>query len=217
MALKFEIVPVTAFQQNCSIIWCDKTNEAALVDPGGDVATLIAKVDELGVKVTKVLLTHGHLDHVGGTVDIAEAYKVPVIGPEKQDAFWLQGLPKQSEMFGFALTESFEPNQWLNDGDTVTIGESTLNVIHTPGHTPGHVCFISEDDRMAWVGDVLFNGSIGRTDFPRGDHATLISSIKEKLFPLGNDIRFVPGHGPTSTFGVERQQNPHVADNMPIW
>ncbi|OEE65982.1 hypothetical protein A1OO_09250 [Enterovibrio norvegicus FF-33] len=217
MALKFEIVPVTAFQQNCSIIWCDKTKEAALVDPGGDVAKLIAKVDELGVQVTKVLLTHGHLDHVGGTVDIAEAYKVPVIGPEKQDAFWLQGLPKQSEMFGFARTESFEPDQWLNDGDSVTIGDSTLNVVHTPGHTPGHVVFVSDEDRLAWVGDVLFNGSIGRTDFPKGDHATLISSIKDKLFPLGNDIRFVPGHGPTSTFGVERQQNPYVADSMPIW
>lgn len=217
MALKFEIVPVTAFQQNCSIIWCDKTNEAALVDPGGDVSKLVAKVNELGVKVTKVLLTHGHLDHVGGTEEIAAAYQVPVIGPEKQDAFWLQALPGQSDMFGFARTEAFDPTQWLEDGDEVTLGESVLKVIHTPGHTPGHVVFFSEEDRVAWVGDVLFNGSIGRTDFPKGDHATLISSIKDKLFPLGNDIKFVPGHGPTSTFGIERQQNPYVADSMPLW
>ncbi|AMG31735.1 MBL fold metallo-hydrolase [Grimontia hollisae] len=217
MALKYEIVPVTGFQQNCSIIWCDKTHEAALVDPGGDVSKLVAKVNDLGVKVTKVLLTHGHLDHVGGTEEVRLAYNVPVIGPEKQDAFWLQALPAQSEMFGFARTEAFDPDQWLEDGDEVTIGESTLTVIHTPGHTPGHIVLFSEEDRIAWVGDVLFNGSIGRTDFPKGDHATLISSIKDKLFPLGNDITFVPGHGPTSTFGIERQQNPYVADNMPIW
>ncbi|KXF81980.1 MBL fold metallo-hydrolase [Enterovibrio coralii] len=217
MALKYEIVPVTAFQQNCSIIWCDKTNEAALVDPGGDVSKLVAKINELGVNVTKVLLTHGHLDHVGGTEEIAAAYKVPVIGPEKQDAFWLQALPAQSEMFGFARTEAFDPTEWLNEGDEVMVGENKLAVIHTPGHTPGHVVFFSEEARIAWVGDVLFNGSIGRTDFPKGDHATLISSIKEKLFPLGNDVTFVPGHGPTSTFGNERKTNPYVADEMPIW
>ncbi|MDD1782832.1 MBL fold metallo-hydrolase [Enterovibrio sp. ZSDZ35] len=217
MALKYEIVPVTAFQQNCSIIWCDKTNEAALVDPGGDVSKLVAKINELGVKVTKVLLTHGHLDHVGGTEEIAAAYNVPVIGPEKQDAFWLQALPAQSEMFGFARTEAFDPTEWLNEGDEVMVGENKLAVIHTPGHTPGHVVFFSEEARMAWVGDVLFNGSIGRTDFPKGDHATLIRSIKEKLFPLGNDVTFVPGHGPNSTFGNERKNNPYVADEMPIW
>ncbi|PKF49049.1 MBL fold metallo-hydrolase [Enterovibrio nigricans] len=217
MALKYEIVPVTAFQQNCSIIWCDKTNEAALVDPGGDVSKLVAKVNELGVKVTKVLLTHGHLDHVGGTEEIASAYNVPVIGPDKQDAFWLQALPAQSEMFGFARTEAFDPTEWLSEGDEVMVGENKLAVIHTPGHTPGHVVFFSEEARIAWVGDVLFNGSIGRTDFPKGDHATLISSIKEKLFPLGNDVTFVPGHGPNSTFGNERKNNPYVADEMPIW
>ncbi|MEZ9526280.1 MBL fold metallo-hydrolase [Enterovibrio norvegicus] len=217
MALKFEIVPVTGFQQNCSIVWCDKTNEAALVDPGGDVAKLVAKVNDLGVNITKVLLTHGHLDHVGGTEEVRAAYSVPVIGPEKQDAFWLQALPAQSDMFGFARTEPFDPDQWLQDGDEITLGESTLKVIHTPGHTPGHVVLVSEEDQLAWVGDVLFNGSIGRTDFPKGDHATLISSIKDKLFPLGNDITFIPGHGPTSTFGNERKNNPYVADEMPIW
>ncbi len=217
MALKYEIVPVTGFQQNCSIIWCDKTNEAALVDPGGDVSKLVAKVNELGVNVTKVLLTHGHLDHVGGTEEVAAAYNVPVIGPEKQDAFWLQALPGQSDMFGFPRTEAFDPTEWLEEGDEVKLGNSVLKVIHTPGHTPGHVVFFSEEDRVAWVGDVLFNGSIGRTDFPKGDHKTLISSIRDKLFPLGDDITFIPGHGPTSTFGIERQQNPYVADAMPLW
>ncbi len=217
MALKYEIVPVTAFQQNCSIVWCDKTNEAALIDPGGDENKIAAKVDSLGVKVTKILLTHGHLDHVGATEAVAVRYEVPIIGPEKQDAFWLQALPSQSEMFGFARTEVFDPTTWLNDGDIVTIGESMLKVIHTPGHTPGHVIFYSKEDQLAWVGDVLFNGSIGRTDFPKGDHTTLIHSIRKKLFPLGDDIVFIPGHGATSTFGCERQLNPYVADKIPTW
>lgn len=217
MALKFEIVPVTAFQQNCSIIWCDKTLDAAIVDPGGDVCALLDNVSQLGVKVSKILLTHGHLDHVGGTRELAEILKVPVLGPEKQDAFLFESLGAQSEMFGFPLAQAFEPEKWLNEGETIEIGESVLNVIHTPGHTPGHIVFVSEPQKLAWVGDVLFKGSIGRTDFPKGDHGTLIHSIKKKLFPLGDDITFIPGHGPTSTFGFERKQNPHVADNMPIW
>lgn len=217
MALKFEIVPVTSFQQNCSIIWCDKTRDAAVVDPGGDVEKLLQKIKELDVNVSQILLTHGHRDHVGGTIEMATALKVPVIGPEKQDDFWLQALSEQSQMFGLVNIGPFQPDQWLQHGDKITIGDSVLDVLHTPGHTPGHVVFFSEEDRLAWVGDVLFHGSIGRTDFPKGDHNALIAAIKQRLFPLGDDVTFIPGHGPNSTFGHERKHNPHVADEMPMW
>lgn len=217
MALKFEIVPVTSFQQNCSIIWCDKTRDAAVVDPGGDVEKLLQKIKELDVNVSQILLTHGHRDHVGGTTEMATALQVPVIGPEKQDDFWLQALSEQSQMFGLVNIGPFQPDQWLQHGDKITIGDSVLDVIHTPGHTPGHVVFFSEVDRLAWVGDVLFHGSIGRTDFPKGDHNALIGAIKKRLFPLGDDVTFIPGHGPNSTFGHERKHNPHVADEMPMW
>lgn len=217
MSLKYEIVPVTAFQQNCSIVWCNKTNQAALIDPGGDMDKLIKRVESHQLTICKILLTHGHLDHVGATSALAAHYDVPVIGPEKQDIFWLDSLAKQSEMFGFPHTEPFSPTQWLEDGDQIELGESVLEVIHTPGHTPGHVVFFNAEIKTAWVGDVLFNGSIGRTDFPKGDHATLISSIRNKLFVLGDDVTFIPGHGPNSTFGYERSNNPYVADNMPIW
>ena len=217
MSLKYEIVPVTGFAQNCSIVWCEETKDAAVIDPGGDTAKLIEKIESLAVNVSQILLTHGHLDHVGASVELSEKLSVPIVGPEKQDAFWLQALPAQSEMFGFARTEAFDPTRWLEDGDTVRIGQNDLMVIHTPGHTPGHVVFVSMADQLAWVGDVLFNGSIGRTDFPKGDHATLIHSIREKLLPLGDDICFIPGHGATSTFGCERQLNPYIADKIPTW
>lgn len=217
MSLKYQIVPVTPFQQNCSIIWCDETNQAAIVDPGGDIEQLTKVVDELGVTVTQLILTHGHLDHVGGTAPLAQSLNVPVIGPHKDDEFWLQGLPRQSEMFGFPMTEAFEPTQWLNDGDEIHVGNQTLQVLHTPGHTPGHVILFSNDANVAFVGDVLFKGGIGRTDFPRGDHPTLINAIKTKLWPLGDDVTFVPGHGPLSTFGHERATNPFVADEMPLY
>ncbi|HIF9180828.1 TPA: MBL fold metallo-hydrolase [Photobacterium damselae] len=217
MSLQYRIVPVTPFQQNCSIVWCDKTNQAAIIDPGGDINVIKQTVQELGLTVTKLLLTHGHLDHVGGTEPLAQELDVPVIGPQKEDIFWLQGLPRQSEMFGFPMTEAFDPTQWLEDGDTVTVGEEDLSVLHTPGHTPGHVVFFSDSAKVAFVGDVLFNGGIGRTDFPRGDYQTLINSIKGKLWPLGNDVTFIPGHGPSSTFGRERASNPFVADEMPLY
>ncbi|NVO62431.1 MBL fold metallo-hydrolase [Photobacterium damselae] len=217
MSLQYRIVPVTPFQQNCSIVWCDKTNQAAIIDPGGDINVIKQTVQELGLTVTKLLLTHGHLDHVGGTEPLAQELNVPVIGPQKEDIFWLQGLPRQSEMFGFPMTEAFDPTQWLEDGDTVTVGEDVLSVLHTPGHTPGHVVFFSDSAKVAFVGDVLFNGGIGRTDFPRGDYQTLINSIKGKLWPLGNDVTFIPGHGPSSTFGRERASNPFVADEMPLY
>lgn len=217
MSFQFEIVPVTPFQQNCSIIWCDETKQAALVDPGGDIQLLKDKVQQLGLTVTKLILTHGHLDHVGGTELLAKEWAVPVIGPHKEDAFWLQGLPSQSQMFGFPLTEAFDPDQWLNDGDTISVGNQTLSVYHTPGHTPGHVILFNDEAKVAFVGDVLFKGGIGRTDFPKGDYQTLINSIKGKLWPLGNDVAFVPGHGPMSTFGHERASNPFVADEMPLY
>ncbi|MCK8080074.1 MBL fold metallo-hydrolase [Vibrio sp. 1CM24A] len=217
MSFKYQVVPVTSFSQNCSIVWCDETMEGIVVDPGGDVQQLSAIIEELGVKVVNLVLTHGHLDHVGGTVPLAEILKVEIVGPHKADNFWLQGLENQSQMFGFPLCKAFEPNTWLEEGDKVTFGNQVIDVIHTPGHTPGHVVLFSEQARLAFVGDVLFNGAIGRTDFPQGDFNTLIASIKTKLWPLGSDVTFVPGHGPESTFGRERASNPFVADEMPLY
>jgi glyoxylase-like metal-dependent hydrolase (beta-lactamase superfamily II) len=208
--LQASIVPVTPFQQNCSILWCDRTRKAAVVDPGGDLDRIRAAVAQLGVTVEKILLTHGHIDHAGGTAELARELGVPVEGPQEEDRFWIEGMPQQSQRFGFPPVESFEPDRWLHDGDTVTVGEERFDVIHAPGHTPGHVVFVHRQARLAIVGDVLFAGSIGRTDFPRGDHQTLVDSIRHKLFPLGDDITFIPGHGPTSTFGEERASNPFV-------
>lgn len=212
MSLQYQSVPVTPFQQNCSIVWCDQTMKGVIVDPGGEVNHLITIINTLGVELEKIVLTHGHLDHVGGTPELTSVMNVPVIGPHIDDAFWLQGLMNQSQMFGFPPIDPFEPTQWLQDGDTIVFGKEVLQVIHTPGHTPGHVILYSESARIAFVGDVLFNGAIGRTDFPKGDYQTLINSIKNKLWPLGNDVRFIPGHGPESTFGQERKTNPFVAD-----
>ncbi len=218
MSLQYQVVPVTSFSQNCSIVWCDETMEGIVVDPGGDVKQLKMLIEQLGVKVVHLVLTHGHLDHVGGTEPLAEQLgSVDIVGPHKADNFWLQGLEGQSQMFGFPLTEAFEPTVWLNEGDTISFGKQLLSVLHTPGHTPGHVVLYSDEARLAFVGDVLFNGSIGRTDFPQGDFNTLISSIKEKLWPLGDDVTFIPGHGPKSTFGHERKHNPYVADEMPLY
>lgn len=209
--MKFEIVPVTPFAQNCTVLWCEETRRAAVVDPGGDVERIAASLERHGLTLERILLTHGHLDHVGGTVEMRERYGVPVEGPQEEDRFWLDGLPRQAQMFGFPHTDAFLPDRWLNDGDTVTVGNATLAVIHTPGHTPGHVVFFHEPSRLALVGDVLFAGSIGRTDFPKGDYQTLIASIKQRLFPLGDDVAFIPGHGPMSTFGDERIDNPFVS------
>ncbi|VUD59039.1 Hydroxyacylglutathione hydrolase GloC [Thalassocella blandensis] len=210
--MKYRIIPVTHYQQNCSLIWCEKTRDAAVIDPGGDLEKITRAVTEEGVNLKKIFLTHGHLDHVGGTAELSQTLQLPIEGPHTEDKFWLDMLPDQARMMGFAEVESFTPNRWLNDGDTLTIGEQHLSVHHCPGHTPGHVILFHAASKTAFVGDVLFNGSIGRTDFPRGDYNTLISSIRNKLWPLGDEVVFVPGHGPLSTFGQERQHNPFVAD-----
>ena len=210
--MEFEILPVTAFSQNCSLITCPKTRRAAFVDPGGDIDHLEAVASEAGVVVEKILLTHGHIDHCGEAAMLARRLGVPIEGPHRDDDFWISQLPAQGKMFGFPPLEAFTPDRWLDDGDTVMVGEQALEVIHCPGHTPGHVVFFHLGERLAFVGDVLFAGSIGRTDFPRGNHADLIEAIKSRLFPLGDDIAFVPGHGPMSTFGEERLHNPFVRD-----
>lgn len=212
MSLQFHTVPVTPFQQNCTLLWCEDSLRAAVVDPGGDIDKILAAVEERGLKLEKILLTHGHLDHVGGTAELSKQLQLPIEGPHEDDAFWIEQLSLQTQMFGFPPVETFTPDRWLHQGDTVTVGDETLEVHHCPGHTPGHVILFHRPTNLALVGDVLFAGSIGRTDFPRGDHDTLIRSIKEKLWPLGDEVRFVPGHGPMSTFGHERQTNPFVAD-----
>ncbi|KAB7627813.1 MBL fold metallo-hydrolase [Alkalilimnicola sp. S0819] len=208
--MKLTVVPVTPFQQNCSIVVDEASNKAAVIDPGGDLERILAAVAQTGAELEKILLTHGHIDHVGAVGELVARTGLAVEGPQEEERFWLDRLDEQGRMFGFAQVPGFTPDRWLNDGDTVTVGETTLEVLHCPGHTPGHVVFFDRAGRLAWVGDVLFKGSIGRTDFPLGDHETLVRSIREKLFPLGDDVRFVPGHGPMSTFGEERASNPFV-------
>ncbi len=210
--LRYLTIPVTPFQQNCSLVWCDQTQEAAVIDPGGDLERILAEVQRLGLKLTQIWLTHAHIDHAGGTGELARRLQLPIIGPHTGDQFWIDGLPQQSQMFGFPPAQAFTPTRWLQDGDTVRVGQSELTVRHCPGHTPGHVVFYSAEAQRAFVGDVLFAGSIGRTDFPQGDHDTLIASITQRLWPMGNDTVFIPGHGPESTFGRERRTNPYVAD-----
>lgn len=211
--LNIRIIPVTPYQQNCQLMWCDETMEGALVDPGGDLERLEAAVQQFGVKLKQILITHGHLDHCAGTAALAKKHQLPIIGPHKEDQFWIDKLPESCRSAGFPPAESFTPDRWLEDGDTVKVGNVELQVLHCPGHTPGHVVFFDPQTKIASVGDVLFQGSIGRTDFPRGDHETLIRSIRERLWPLGDDVRFIPGHGPISTFGHERATNPFVADH----
>jgi glyoxylase-like metal-dependent hydrolase (beta-lactamase superfamily II) len=210
--MKVAIVPVTPFQQNCSVLLCEETRKAAVVDPGGDLDRILSTVEKLGGTLEKILLTHGHIDHCGGTAELAAKLNLPVEGPQREDKFWIDQLPAQGEMFGFPHLSAFTPNRWLEDGDTVRFGNVEMDVRFCPGHTPGHVIFFQAKERVAFVGDVLFQGSIGRTDFPRGDYDTLIQSITTQLWPLGDDVVFVPGHGPTSTFGDERRDNPFVSD-----
>lgn len=208
--MNYKIIPVTPFQQNCSLVWCEQTRRAALIDPGGEPDKLLAALEREGLTLEKVLLTHAHVDHVGAARALAEAMQVPIEGPQREDAFWLEMLPAQAEMFGFAPIEPFTPDRWLEEGEAVTVGNERLEVLHCPGHTPGHVVFYHRGDRLAFVGDVLFHGSVGRTDFPRGDYRTLIDAIENKLLPLGDEVTFIPGHGPLSTFGEERRSNPFL-------
>lgn len=212
--LKYIIVPVTAFAQNCSVIWCDKTKKAAVIDPGGDIEKIEQVIADQNLTVEKILLTHAHIDHAGGTAQLAQRLALPIEGPHNGDQFWIDALDQQAQMFGFASCEKFTPNRWLNDKDIVTVGEERLDVLHCPGHTPGHVVFYSKGEKLAWVGDVLFAGSIGRTDFPQGNHQMLIDSICNNLWPLGSDTEFICGHGPNSTFAQERANNPLVGDRV---
>ena len=208
--LRYQTIPVTDFQQNCSLVWCDQTLQAAVIDPGGDLDSLLAAVKQHGLTLSQIWLTHGHIDHAGGAGELAARLKIPIVGPQQADQFWIDGLPAQSKMFGFVQAVNFTPTRWLNDHDTLTLGDSTLQVRHCPGHTPGHVVFYSAEANRAFVGDVLFAGSIGRTDLPQGDHDTLIASIVERLWPMGDGTVFISGHGPESTFGRERKSNPYV-------
>lgn len=211
MSLQFEIVPVTAFEQNCSVLWCDQTMKAAVVDPGGDLPRIEQVIRDKGLALEKIILTHAHIDHAGATQDMAERFSVPIEGPHEDDAFWIDLLPQQSQMFGFPPAKTFTPDRWLKQDDVVTLGSEVLEVLHCPGHTPGHVVLYNRGAKLAIVGDVLFQGSIGRTDFPKGDFDTLAKSIRGKLWPLGDDVKFIPGHGPMSTIGHERKTNPFVA------
>ncbi len=209
--LHYKTIPVTPFQQNCSLVWDDATMTAALIDPGGDLDRLRHAAQTLKVTITQIWLTHAHIDHAGGTAELARELQIPVIGPHPADQFWIDALAEQGKMFGLPHAEGFTPTRWLADGDSVKLGNYNLQVRHCPGHTPGHVVFHSPDLKRAFVGDVLFAGSIGRTDFPQGDHDTLITSITGRLWPMGDDTVFIPGHGPESSFGQERRSNPYVA------
>jgi hydroxyacylglutathione hydrolase len=209
--MRYTVIPVTPFEQNCTVFCCELTAEAVVIDPGGDIARIQEVLKREQLKLVKILVTHGHIDHAGGVAALAEVSGVPIEGPHEDDRFWIEGMPQQSKMFGFPVVKTFEPTRWLKEGDRVTFGQVELEVLHCPGHTPGHVVFFHRPGALAQVGDVLFQGSIGRTDFPRGDHQTLIRSIKEKLFPLGDEVNFIPGHGPMSSFGEERRYNPFLS------
>lgn len=213
MPIKAAIIPVTPLQQNCALLWNPETMEGAVIDPGGDAEWIAGRVAEHQVKVAHILLTHGHIDHAGGAAQLKRLLGgVPIIGPGVEDRFLLDDLPQSGQRFGMTDAEAVTPDRWLTDGETVTIAGRAFQVLHCPGHTPGHMVFVDVPGEVAIVGDVLFRGSIGRTDFPYGDHATLITAIRTKLFPLGDDIAFLCGHGPGSSFGAERQSNPFVGD-----
>jgi hydroxyacylglutathione hydrolase len=208
--VQFRILPVTPFEQNATLLWCERTRSAAIIDPGGEADRILDEVAALGLRPEYVLLTHGHLDHVGASAEVSQRLGIPIWGPHPDDAFWIHSLAQQCRMFGFPPVPEFEPDRWLQPGEHIDIGGETLEVLHCPGHTPGHLVFFHAGDRLAQVGDVLFKGSIGRTDFPRGNHQQLLDSIRQRLFPLGDDVRFIPGHGPMSTLGEERRMNPFV-------
>jgi glyoxylase-like metal-dependent hydrolase (beta-lactamase superfamily II) len=210
--LKAAILPVTPYQQNCSLVWCVKTKKGALVDPGGEVERLKGAIAAQGLTLEKILLTHGHLDHASGATKLAREFAIPIEGPHKDDLFLLEDLGRNAKRPGFGDAENCLPTRWLEDGDRVTVGEVEFGVRHCPGHTPGHVVFFHEGAKIAFVGDVLFKGSIGRCDLPRGNGQQLFDAITSRLWPLGDEMQFVPGHGEMSTFGWERKTNPYVSD-----
>jgi len=208
------IIPVTPFQQNCTLLWCETTKKAVVVDPGGDVPEILAAIEQAGVKVEQIWLTHGHIDHVGGAAELRDALKVPIEGPHVADKFLLDNVVNSGRTFGMTGVRDFTPDRWLDDGGTVSIGELRFAILHCPGHSPGSVVFFNAEMRFALVGDVLFAGSVGRTDLPGGNHATLIESITTKLLPLGDDVGFICGHGPGSSIGQERLTNPFLTGGM---
>ena len=206
------VTPVTPLQQNCTTVWCTKTMKAAVIDPGGSVDAILAEIARRGLVMDQIWITHGHLDHAGGAAEMQEKSGTTITGPHPEDQFWIDGIPQQGQMYGIPDARSFTPDRWLANGDTVNLGETRWEIYHTPGHTPGHVIFYNRAARFAQVGDVLFKGSVGRTDFPKSDPQALIDSVVTKLWPLGDDVTFVPGHGPISTFGAERRSNIYVSD-----
>lgn len=208
--MRYQIITVTPFAQNCSLIWCEETLQGALVDPGGDVLVIKQALAQQDVQLCQILITHGHLDHVGAVAELAGCYGVPVIGPQRQDEFLLQGLPAQSQRFGWPECAPLTPDRWLNEGDTLTVGRHLLQVLHCPGHTPGHIVFYNAAADLLISGDVIFRGGVGRSDFARGDHQQLMNAIKHKLLPLGDQVTFLPGHGASSTLGFERRYNPFL-------
>ncbi len=208
--MEYHILPVTPFAQNCTVWICPQSRAAAVIDPGGEAGRIRALLDEQQARVEAILLTHGHLDHVGAASELARQLGVPIHGPHVEDAFLLQALPQQAEMFGFPPAQAFTPDHWLAEGERIRFGQQQVEVLHCPGHTPGHVVFYHREAQLAQVGDVLFKGSIGRTDFPRGNHTKLLASIRDKLLPLGAAVRFIPGHGPMSTLGHEAAHNPYL-------
>ncbi|MEY0434225.1 MBL fold metallo-hydrolase [Providencia huaxiensis] len=215
--MKYTIIPVTPFMQNCHVIWDENTLDAVVVDPGGEAEKLISAIENLGLKLTKILLTHGHSDHIGASAILSKHFSVPIYGPQKEDAFWIENLAEQNAMFYIGECPDFMPDYWLEEGDKVTCGNMTFDVLHCPGHTPGHIIFVNHTDKLISMGDVLFKGGVGRSDFPRGNHQDLISSIKNKVLPLGDDFQFIPGHGPMSNLGFERKTNPFLQDEQPVW
>ena len=212
--LKAAIIPVTPLQQNCSVVWKDGSKIAVVIDPGGDLPNIENFIQEQGLTLSKIFITHGHLDHAGGAFELAQKYGVEIEGPHKEDEFLVSTLEEQAKRFGLDTAKNFVPNRWLVEGDQIDIDGEKLDVYHCPGHTPGHVIFHHPESKLAIVGDVLFQGSIGRTDLPGGNTQDLLDAIRDKLWPLGDDVTFVPGHGPISTFGQERRTNPYVADQL---
>ncbi len=204
------IVPVTPFQQNCTVLWCEATKRAVVIDPGGDLPHIERAIAQAGVEVDKIWLTHGHVDHVGGAADLKAKLKVPIEGPHRDDLLLLQHVAENARAFGIWNASNVTPDRWLEERDRVEIGELTFEVLHCPGHSPGSIAFFNPEQRLAIVGDVLFAGSIGRTDLPGGNHRQLLSSIRDKLLPLEDDVAIISGHGPTSTIGRERATNPFL-------